>query len=161
MPTFSFTYWILSSTSFYPTLFHTVYLFTISEWNFISFVCSRNTRLYKRYLPALVEIWTCRTEDNWWGSGRTQHTDPHISVLGWKRKSVLSLKYFENKYTWIYKCSELLLEFFTYNMKSFLANILPEVSDETGALLVYSCFIIYKSFSHRPTSIEHAELLGM
>ena len=37
----------------------------------------------------------------------------------------------------------------------------PEVSDETGALLVYSCFITYKSFSHRPTSIEHAELLGM
>ena len=34
----------------------------------------------------------------------------------------------------------------------------PEVSDETGALLVYSCFITYKSFSHRPTSIEHAEL---
>ena len=37
----------------------------------------------------------------------------------------------------------------------------PEVSDETGALLVYSCFITYKSFSHRPTSIEHAELCGM
>ena len=37
----------------------------------------------------------------------------------------------------------------------------PEVSDETGALLVYSCFITYKSCSHRPTSIEHAELLGM
>ena len=29
--------------------------------------------------------------------------------------------------------------------------------DETGALLVYFCFITYKSFSHRPTS----ELLGM
>ena len=37
----------------------------------------------------------------------------------------------------------------------------PEVSDETGALLVYSRFITFKSFSHRPTSIEHAELLGM
>ena len=37
----------------------------------------------------------------------------------------------------------------------------PEVSDETGALLVYSSFITYKSFSHRPTWIEHAELLGM
>ena len=37
----------------------------------------------------------------------------------------------------------------------------PEVSDETGALLVYSCFITYKSFSHRPTSMEHAELLDM
>ena len=42
----------------------------------------------------------------------------------------------------------------------------PEVSDETGALLVYSCFITYKSFSHKnktnhPISIEHAELLGM
>ena len=37
----------------------------------------------------------------------------------------------------------------------------PEVSDETGALLVYSCFITFKSFSHRPTSIEHAELLGI
>ena len=37
----------------------------------------------------------------------------------------------------------------------------PEVSDKTGALLVYSCFITYKSFSHRPTSIEHTELLGM
>ena len=37
----------------------------------------------------------------------------------------------------------------------------PEVSDETGALLVYSCLITYKSFSHRPTSTEHAELLGM
>ena len=36
----------------------------------------------------------------------------------------------------------------------------PEVSDETGALLVYSCLITYKSFSHRPTSTEHAELLG-
>ena len=36
----------------------------------------------------------------------------------------------------------------------------PEVSDETGALLVYSCFITYKSFSQGPTSIEHAELLG-
>ena len=34
----------------------------------------------------------------------------------------------------------------------------PEVSDETGALLVYPSFITYKSFSHRPTSIEHAEL---
>ena len=32
----------------------------------------------------------------------------------------------------------------------------PDVSDQTGALLVYSCFITYKSFSHRPTS----ELLG-
>ena len=29
-------------------------------------------------------------------------------------------------------------------------NIEPEVSDETGALLVYSCFITYKKFSHRP-----------
>ena len=37
----------------------------------------------------------------------------------------------------------------------------PEVSDETGALLVYSRFITFKSFSHRPTSIEHAELFGM
>ena len=37
----------------------------------------------------------------------------------------------------------------------------PEVSGETGALLVYSCFITYKSFYHRPISIEHAELLGM
>ena len=37
----------------------------------------------------------------------------------------------------------------------------PEVSDETGALLVYSRLITFKSFSHRPTSIEHAELLGM
>ena len=37
----------------------------------------------------------------------------------------------------------------------------PEVSNETGALLVYSCFITYKSCSHRPTSIKHAELLGM
>ena len=37
----------------------------------------------------------------------------------------------------------------------------PEVSDETGALLVYSRFITFKSFSHRPTSIEHAELLVM
>ena len=48
---------------------------------------------------------------------------------------------------------------------SFLAALLaqyrPEVSDETGALLVYSSFITYKSFSHRPTSIEHAKLLGM
>ena len=40
-------------------------------------------------------------------------------------------------------------------------NQKPEVSDETGALLVYSRFITFKSFSHRPTSIEHAELLGM
>ena len=30
-------------------------------------------------------------------------------------------------------------------------NFVPEVSDETGALLVYSSFITYKSFSHRPT----------
>ena len=34
----------------------------------------------------------------------------------------------------------------------------PEVFDETGALLVYSCLITYKSFSHRPTWTEHAEL---
>ena len=38
---------------------------------------------------------------------------------------------------------------------------IPEVSDETGALLVYSCFITYKSFSHRPTSMEHTQLLDM
>ena len=42
--------------------------------------------------------------------------------------------------------------------KSSTANIAkPEVSDETGALLVYSCFITYKSLSHISTS----ELLGM
>ena len=40
---------------------------------------------------------------------------------------------------------------------SFPINLKPEVSDETGALLVYSCLITYKSFSHRPTSTEHAE----
>ena len=38
---------------------------------------------------------------------------------------------------------------------------LPEVSDETGALLVYSCFITYKILSHRPIHIEHARLLDM
>ena len=49
------------------------------------------------------------------------------------------------------------LWYFTFNVMSYI----PEVSDETGALLVYSCLITYKSFSHRPTSTEHAELLGM
>ena len=37
----------------------------------------------------------------------------------------------------------------------------PEVSDETGAHLVYSYFITYTSLSHRPISSEHAELLGI
>ena len=45
------------------------------------------------------------------------------------------------------------------NVISF--DVEPEVSDETGALMVYSGFKTYKSFSHRPTSNEHAELLGM
>ena len=40
---------------------------------------------------------------------------------------------------------------YPYRFVIFHHNNKPEVSDETGALLVYSSFITYKSFSHRPT----------
>ena len=74
--------------------------------------------------------------------------DLDINRTGVKGKQLRAKKKFKNQYA-----MTLTLDLLTPK---------PEVSDETGALLVYSCFITYKSFSHRPTSIiEHAELLGM